>query len=268
MALRLFLVGMVASLGLDVPTGWRVESWERAGMCWFESRQSELEELTETAPLVVDARVDEPPAAGRPLVVDAKDEAANKVAAKPAPAPAPAPIEVIEQPELASVPEPPVASAPTVPVVVETASEPFVTPPTPADAAFSAVVNQMVAGFAAPAQEPATSTLLATRVLELPQNVFATAPAQEIAPLAAEAAQPALASKTVEPAPAPDAAEWIGATSSDEAADASLGQDRVIAPKSAARHDRLITAVRLTRQALSAWAGVLEQEADVVAVQH
>ncbi len=80
MALRLFLVGMVASLGLDVPTGWRVFSWERAGWCWFASGQEEWQELTETTPLVVDARVDEPPASARPLIVESADEVLAEVA--------------------------------------------------------------------------------------------------------------------------------------------------------------------------------------------
>jgi hypothetical protein len=257
MALRLLLVGMVASLGLDVPTGWRVDSWQCAGRSWFESRQDELQELTETAPLIVDARVDEPPASARSLIVESADESAAKVATRPAP------IEVIEEPDLVPVAEPRSTQSTAVAVVVD---EPVVATTVTNDDTFAAIVDKIVVSFSAPVEEPSKTTLLAERPLELPQDVFASLPV-EAAVVLADAADPVQPTRTAEPPPAPDAAEWIGAATTD-AADPSPAQDTTIAPKSATRNERLFAAVRLTRQAFAAWVGVIDQGADIVAVQH
>ncbi len=172
-------------------------------------------------------------------------------------------IEVIDEPAPVEIPLP---VSPQAPVAVVVAQEVVVAAPLVADDAFTAIVEKMVVSFSAPIEDVSKTTLLAARPLELPSDVFARLPADEPTILA-EAVQPAEAARLAEPPPAPDAAEWIGGTTND-APDPSASQDRTVAPKSATRNERLVTAVRLTRQALAAWAGVIDQEADMVAVQH
>ena len=45
MALRVLLVGLVASLGLELPTGQDVSSWARAGRAWVDARVVEVSGL-------------------------------------------------------------------------------------------------------------------------------------------------------------------------------------------------------------------------------
>jgi hypothetical protein len=288
MALRLLLVGMVASLGLDIPMGWRIDKWDCVGRDWLEARQIELQELTETRPLIVDARVDAPAGPIRPLIVETQDGAAEKVAARPDV------IEVIEEPQLVTIPEPtaPVLAAPKVAelpppvppaerkatqlaepanVVGETAVTGEVPAPESRDAMFAAVVDKMVAAFTAPVETPSNTELLAALAPQTPREPAIAGPVDEAAVTLEDAGQPATAATAAEPppppAPAAESTAWAGATA-EEAREAAMAQDRVVAPKSASRNERLMTAVRLTRQAISAWAGLLDQDADVVAVQH
>ncbi|CAN5877102.1 hypothetical protein BH23PLA1_BH23PLA1_31410 [soil metagenome] len=53
MAFRMILVGVVASLGFDLPTGRDVEDWASTGRAWFDARVSEFQarqEIVEGAP--------------------------------------------------------------------------------------------------------------------------------------------------------------------------------------------------------------------------
>jgi hypothetical protein len=301
MALRLLLVGMVASLGLDLPTGWRVESWNCAGRSWFESRKSEWQELTATTPVMDGEEIDEPPVSSSPVLVQ---EA--KASQEQAPT-TPSSIEVVDEPALIDVPVTATPAITTIaPIEITDSAAPAVNK---TDEAFSAVVEQIVVGFSAPADEPSKTTMLASEVArnlirEKADEIFSTVlkhmvgrfaePAKpgvetlvaveppspdeafgvidDLPPtqLAESKEKSAVPSAVVAP-PALDASEWIGATP-EEVASSSLAipvaeEFRGEAQKPS-RNDRLAAAVRLTGEALQAWARLLDERPEVVAVQH
>jgi hypothetical protein len=152
MALRFVLVGLVASMGFEMPSGGDVESWTRTGQNWFEARLAELSSLRLEASRAFDAATDcERADASAPApvpavevasvredltfeaVVDgmAKDFTAD-LASINEPRPAEEAIATVEpfreMPEAAPSPSP--SPAPAIESVVEARPEPVVSPAT------------------------------------------------------------------------------------------------------------------------------------------
>ena len=279
MALRLFLVGVVSILALDLPeSGPSV----RDARTWVDSRIAALpatlpdvvveEEIetplptTEVASAIEPAKPAAPVAMIRPMPTIAPSLAEWPAIAE-APAVAPAPVAVAEDASPAAQPAPAPKATITVidepePGLVVVESKPEVDP----DAAFRGIVSKMASEFAAdamasaPAPAPAPEVapaLLAEADTWFPMSPEATEPpAEEVAALD-------------QPTTAP---EIIAVEVSNEEAVAEIVEDEqpeaVAEPSDApSRADRLADAVRLTGQAMNAWAGLLSQRPTVASLR-
>ena len=178
MALRVLLVGLVASMGFELPDGQELSSWTKTGRDWFNARMVDLSNL----------RVE----AERVIAEDADGERAEE--------PAAAPIEVAS---------------------------------TRADLAFDAVVEGMASEFA--------TDLASIEARKPPDEALAAVePSREIPP--AEQSDPSLEDPDVE--------------TLAEADPAPTAPAQAVEPPS--RIERISTAVRLTREAMNAWASLIQ----------
>lgn len=198
MALRCLLVGLVASLGFQLPSGQDVTSWTRPGRDWVAARTITLSDLKATASVWFAA---EPEPAAQPPV------------AEPAPALAVAP-----------------------------AAE-----PAPDDLAFAAITEGMAASFAADLEVARAEEAAAVR------DEPAPAPAAEAVAAADPTGEPeheSMALAHAEPAP-----EAVTPGQAEFAPEAVTQGD---AEPAASPATRLTSAVRATREAMNAWASVVQ----------
>lgn len=296
MGFRIFLVSAVAGLGFTLPTGKQVSEWHGSARAWvvekFEDWDTQV--LVDEDAYVVAAEP-APVEAEVPVIMAPSPvvTAARPVAAPTAPAPAPAPavantktnprIEVVTESALPTEPTDLVEADFDFAPAAAPASAPAVTP-APAvlisGAAFDAAQGEFVTGFvaeqvaAALAAAPAATLTLTDAAFDAAQQDFVNGfLAEETAAIAARKAAAA-------PAPAVDRAETAedgenlyeglayalnrGAEGLEPAAAAV---ERAGEAKPSDRDGRLTNAVRLTRDAVYAWANLLHGPA-VVTIGH
>jgi hypothetical protein len=274
MALRIFLVGVVASLGLDLPTGMQVDQWSCSGRDWFQSGAERVGIGSPWDELVVEVELEEPPVAARPMLAENKSESTQSEPSEPH-SPLPAPI-IVAEPGLANIPvfasEPGAARSDNVPEpqVAEMSQEApnesssqqvdalEPAPATPAavfDQAFSGVVDQLVTGFA-PSPSASSEALVVNRKPVIEPDMYPGL-AYELNRLA----------EGLEPIQPPAASIAVVGTEQPEPIEAAPAAAESWSP-SPAKSERLASAVRLTGQAFHAWISLLQQTPVVAAETH
>lgn len=195
MTLRFMLVGIVASMGFEMPTAQDLASWSRSGCNWFDARMADVSclqaEAARALELVTDCeRVDDPALAPAPL-------AASEVA------------------------------------------------PTGADLTFDAVVDGMARDFSAD-----LASIEAEKSFDVEEYITIVEPFEEMLPAVASEPQPA-------PTPEPVVEAIAEADPEPEPAmQPALTPVSVVQAES--RVAKISSAVRLTRQALGAWAALIQ----------
>lgn len=293
MALRLVLVSVVAGMGLVLPNAGDISGWAHSTQRWLNGRMAELDaraSIDDTA-FVYDAVAVEaareaqskistsrPALALAKVVEEIENEQARKASAEPEPAPAPAP-----------------ASAPiAAPLVV---AAPAATVEVADDRAFDAVVDTMVADFAAdsdllaareaeafgppfeaPQVEP-TPVVIAAEPAPIPEDDRAfdalvnemaaafSADAETLAVREREAVAPKFALIEIGDDLYPGVAYALNRQAEGleimAAAPAPVAVAPGPAPATGNPEDRLAHAVHLTRQAVFAWVSLLHGPAVV-----
>lgn len=202
MLLRLFLVGAVASLGFDLPTGNDVQAWTRASQAWWDATTAEwLLPSIDLTPKVAN-QTKEPP-----------DQAV-------------ATLESIVEMTPSTIDEP---SAPIAGTLT--------------DQVFDGVVTRMVSTFAA---DPTPLPAVAAR------KTPSFEPVEVVDDLYSDLAYEL--NRASEEAPFPAQPVTLAALAP------TLGQTESVTPSTG---KRLATAVRLTSQAMSAWAGLLRPDVTI-----
>ena len=198
MALRCLLVGLVASLGFELPSSQDVTSWTALGQNWVSARSADLSALQAEATGWLTAT--------DPTLRPRTDQVATAEAEPMA-----------------------VAEATT-----EAAAS-------PADLAFDSIGEGMALAFGTDLEAIRAEGATDARKLEAASEVVAT----------------------VEPQPQPEDERMtlaFPAPSADLTDEEGMDQDEI----AAIRADRLSSAVRLTREAVQAWASVIESVGDEV----
>jgi hypothetical protein len=195
MTLRIMLVGLVASLGFELPSGSDVSCWAQAGQAWFQARV-----VDRSGPVVVEPKLD----------IDRPSDCQQVVEKCEMPAPA-----------------------------CEKQADP--------DAAFKAVSEAIAADFSA--------DLVANHREEAPADqVVAKVAIEEPAPVAVpESEEGGCLVVAVDEAKTAEVA-WT-----EEARPAESVEPIVESPSGL---DRVSSAVRLTREAVQAWAELMQQPVD------
>ncbi len=232
MLLRVLLVGMVTSLGLELPTGQEVDAWSRAGRDWCQTR---LAEWDASLPTNATALVTVP----APTVAVAADVARNEGATQ-----------TVEVPRIAEIATTsPIAQTVEIAPIAEAEAKVVLA----ADLTFIAVMEESVNAFAAESFAEEAAAVLAS--LPLPREEPGVDPLVAME-LGREAERP------IEAAMVEAVATLNGPTVADAAglAPASVPEPAVAiaAMPGHTRGERLAAALRLTSQAVRAWAGLLQ----------
>jgi hypothetical protein len=228
MALRVILVGLVASLGLDLPSSQDVARMAQSGLDWASSQAASIRDF------VAD------------LTDRESDPGREAVAEERAPEGMPAEVArdvdatTTTEATLANVSHPTTGRVPTIEVVEESDEPATQVAADPVDGRFDAIVGEMASEFAGQADEIVPAATVAETEEEEPFAGIAYALNREADGIEDE--------WIVEEAEATATAERPQVAESEEESD---DDD----PRGA----RLGTAVRLTGQALQAWMSVLQQ---------
>jgi hypothetical protein len=279
MVLRLVLVGMVAALGVTLPSRHELETWGHSAQCWINARMAEWDTRTsidEGAFVYVNDPAEFAPS------VPAKHEVSDKAFAAIVDEMAMA---FARDAEPARKRETETAAAPLIhePATVAVSDSLAIAPPTePAspeldeanemDLAFSVAMEEVAAMFATDLHAPKVIVEPSDEVFAAVMEEMAAEFARQPATAAAEPAAQSRSPKAEQVAEVEDpyageayalnrASEGICDPGAVEAANAST------ASASAAPSDRLTNAVRLTREAVFAWASLLHGPA-VVTIAH
>jgi hypothetical protein len=284
MGLRLVLVGMVAILGIDLPSRRDLQDWTQAGHSWLCIELDEWnawvpggEALFVAAPpprspsTEVDPAGTASPAPAEPtdVITDAEFTAVveemiaefgasdgaieTEAILVAAPAPAPSPVQSEEPASLASA-EPEIT---TTPVTFE--------PLEVGDDLYPGVAYQLNFASEGTSQIEPSAPVIAGEAEEIvPAAELAATPAPfiaELAPVAEEAPVAEAALAVTAPASEADMAtiaDEINAVSAPPAAVAEIPPAPAVEPPSHSRNQRLATAFRLTGEAFLAWSKLIE----------
>jgi hypothetical protein len=312
MALRLFLVSVVAGLGLTLPNGRQIDAWWHSAQTWMNARLAELDarvsaeeseyvyftdiaaSRTETAATPAENPKDQPEVTTRISSVDSAD---RPEVVGPTPA-------ISTTNDLAAgLPIPSDPSAIVESELIAPNAEPVAIVPAVSDADFEAVLDAMIVTFAAdlplkPRESseiviaavevaceqpvdpdadlfsPAEQSLVPTPLLT--DADFGAALDEMIAIFSAESQaisnSPAVQAVVIETEDLDPGLEQDMNRSSDEATRAMASEsartpEQETSPALSASDDQLARAVRLTREAVFAWASLLHGPAVVTIAQ-
>lgn len=312
MALRLFLVSVVAGLGLTFPNGRQLDSWWHSAQTWMNARLAELDarvsteeseyiyftdlaaSRTETAAVLAEGSTDQSEAIARASSVDptCRPEVVG-------PTPAVSPTSDLT----GGLPVPRDPSAIVEPELVATSAGAVAVAPAVTDADFEAVLDAMIVTFAAelPSRHVESSEIvIAAADVACEQPVdhdadlfspterspaptplltdadFEAALDEMIALFSAEnqmiSSSAAVQAAVVETDDFDLGLEQDMDRSSDEAtravaSESSRAPEHAASPELSASDDQLTRAVRLTREAVFAWASLLHGPAVVTIAQ-
>jgi hypothetical protein len=219
MALRVLLVGLVASMGFELPTGQDLSSWARTGRGWADARMAELSwlrlEAEKAIAIATDGVRDELPPSRSAEVASTRADLIFEAAVEGMASGFAADLALMED-----------ASPAEESVVAEVG-------PTRADLIFEATVEGMASEFAA-------DLALMEDASPAEETVVVVERFQEMPP-----------AESTEPEPEGPAIE----APSDVLAPAAAS---ALSARPASRVERLSAAVRLTKQAVSAWASLIQ----------